>query len=108
MCTTEQTPSQTELTAHLLINALTPAQRAILFTALTYLETDTAVSLADLHNPNNKMVPVLANRVKAFHQWGIKEIKIIKNNLFADCFIDDLELSQHFTISFPMPKTNKG
>jgi hypothetical protein len=79
--------------AALLINALTPAQRAFLHTAL---ESYSILNEEGLEYTFSKeYTPVLARHIIASHKFCIKEIKEIKELLFAECFPEDLKLEKY-------------
>jgi hypothetical protein len=86
--------------AGLLIDALSPKHRSILFVALQCYMQETIISL-DAHLNSNDMAPTLAGRITEFHRWNLKELKEIKNVLFADSFHDDLEPIKYFQKDLP-------
>lgn len=97
----------TPTAASLLIDALHPKHRALLHEALTVYLSETEISLDGHLNRKDNMQPATARRITEFHKWTIKEVREVKNILFAECFHDDMNLIPHFTKDLPPLPTEK-
>lgn len=86
---------QTPSSASLLIDALTPAQRAVLYEALLAYKFTITELKAD--NENSTVAPTIQRRIGQFIDWNQQQLKEITDTLFADCFLADLETIKHFT-----------
>lgn len=85
--------------ASLLIDALTPAQRAMLHNALIIQQHAIADEKHSTHDSD--MQPVLKERCIMYYDFVLEQNKLLCNQLFAECFIDDLEPLQHFVQQHP-------
>jgi hypothetical protein len=95
------TATLTQNPAALLINSLSPKQRAILYCTILTKKEDIENELSE-HINNHRMHPKLANRQSEFYRWYIKECKEMMHLLFAECFITDMEILRFFQKDLPL------
>lgn len=88
--------------AALLINSLSPAHRAVLYTALNAFEVLHEECLEDVQERNYN--PLLTAHIAGAHEYAITNTKQIKRELFAECFPEDLKLEKHIHINFKNSK----
>lgn len=87
------TQTTTPTAASLLIDALPPKHRALLFNALNAFSV---FSEAELESATDgHLAPTLALHISSLYRWNIAQVKEIKKILFAECFPEDLKLEQH-------------
>ena len=80
----------TPTAASLLIDALTPAQRAILHTALRMYQAELKDSLTETMADTAPVKTTL--RIAQALQYCNRQAKHLTNSLFAECLLDDLDV----------------
>lgn len=93
----------TPTAASLLIDALAPKHRAILFTALNAFLIANEEQLQE-HLAHNEMAVPLSLMVKDAYTWNISEIIEVRKALFAECFPDDLKLEPYCIAAIQLAK----
>jgi hypothetical protein len=80
------------------INELTPPQRALLHSALLYMKNNIKQEFADI------VLNGESDLYREFYTYTEKQITELINQLFAHCFIEDMEFIQHFKAAYKAKK----
>jgi hypothetical protein len=83
----------------LLIDALQPKQRAILYSALMFYKSEMnelyTDHVANTEAPNTPNANKIFFKVAEAMRWADEETATIVNTLFAECFPEDLDVTQY-------------
>lgn len=88
----------TPTAASLLIDALAPKHRALLYTALRFYKAEMQEVYADHYwrtVPQNEMQPKIFYKVGEAMRWAEQESEAILKTLFADCVHEDLDVTAY-------------